>query len=315
MKQDRSVSEKYTTKTEFGNLRIGGANLLKTTKLLTNKSGSSDWKVTDTGSEGFKKLQVETSDTTSWIECQIPLYTTINSLTSKVTISFEYYENTAGLLSFSLGAYNGNTRVYEISNIVVSSSFKTISRNGDWKYVSYTFDPTSINGKANATQYKVQFKKTNGKTGTIYVRKPMLEVGTKPSSWSPAPQDVQSQIDTHTTQISTTTNKVSSIETNLSGITSRVTNVENKTTTIEGKVNSHESRLNTAESKIIIITKGTTEYRTSKKGTMLLNGNAKTAHIGINRVPLRAKVYIGVGKIPKRAVVWIGHNDKPTRCI
>lgn len=72
---------------------------------------------------------------------------------------------------------------------------------------------------------------------------------------------------------------------------------------------------NTAESKIIIVTKGTTEYRTSKKGTMLLNGNAKTAHIGINRVPLRAKVYIGVGKIPKRAVVWIGHNDKPTRCI
>lgn len=72
---------------------------------------------------------------------------------------------------------------------------------------------------------------------------------------------------------------------------------------------------NTAESKVIIVTKGTTEYKTSKKGTMTLNGNAKTAHIGINRVPLRAKVYIGVGKIPRRAVVWIGNNDKPRRCI
>ena len=54
---------------------------------------------------------------------------------------------------------------------------------------------------------------------------------------------------------------------------------------------------------------------TSKTGTMTLNGNAKTAHVGINRVPLRAKVYIGIGKIPKRAVVWIGNNDKPKRCI
>ena len=72
---------------------------------------------------------------------------------------------------------------------------------------------------------------------------------------------------------------------------------------------------NTATSKITVVTKGSSDYKTSKTGTMTLNGNAKTVHVGINRVPLRAKVYIGIGKVPKRAVVWIGNNDKPKRCI
>jgi len=72
---------------------------------------------------------------------------------------------------------------------------------------------------------------------------------------------------------------------------------------------------NTATTKVTIITKGTSEYTTSKTGTLTLNGNAKTAHIGINKVPLRAKAYIGVNKIPKRAVLWIGVNGKPRRCI
>ena len=77
-----------------------------------------------------------------------------------------------------------------------------------------------------------------------------VEKGTKATDWSPAPEDVQSQIDTHTTQITTTNNKVSEIKTDLNGITSRVGTVESKQTTTDGKITGLETRMTTAESKI-----------------------------------------------------------------
>ena len=108
-----NVSNTYETKanveTKVNSIEIGGRNLAKQTKLLTNV-GLNGWTVTDTGNEGFKKLEIVTTNT-SWQECNIPLYTEINTITRKVTISFEYQETSSGLLMFSFGSYNGNTRV------------------------------------------------------------------------------------------------------------------------------------------------------------------------------------------------------------
>ena len=60
----------------------------------------------------------------------------------------------------------------------------------------------------------------------VHIYHPMVAKGNKPMDWSVSPEDVQTQIDEHTTQITNTNSKVASIETNLSGITSRVENVE-----------------------------------------------------------------------------------------
>ena len=174
------------------NIDVGGKNLAKQTKLLTDVV-LSGWTVSNTGNKGFKKLEIVT-DNTSWQECNIPLYTEINTITKSVTISFEYQETSSGLLMFNFGSYNGNTRVSECSNVTVSSSFKVISTNGNWKTVCYTFDPTSVNKKDGITQYKIQFKKASGKTGTIYVRKPKLELGNKATDWTPAPEDTETDI-------------------------------------------------------------------------------------------------------------------------
>ena len=75
----------------------------------------------------------------------------------------------------------------------MSTDFKVLATS-PWKHVSYTFDPTFVNDVANATRYQIQFKKQTGKTGTIYVRKPKLEIGTVATDWSPAPEDVTSDI-------------------------------------------------------------------------------------------------------------------------
>jgi hypothetical protein len=171
--------------------QIGGRNLVSQSKLISNVNKGA-WSVSDTGNEGFKKLEIVTTST-EWLECQIPVYPYINTLTSKLTISFEYYESNAGILAFSFGAYNGSTRVKEITNVVVSTGFKLLASE-PWKRVSYTFDPTSVNEIASATRYQIQFKKQTGKTGTVYVRKPKLEIGTVATDWSPAPEDVTTDI-------------------------------------------------------------------------------------------------------------------------
>ena len=90
----------------------------------------------------------------------------------------------------------------------------------------------------NTYFYKVLVAPTNAK----YIRisftynenyKYKLERGTKPTDYTPAPEDIDSNISAIDEKITTTSNKVASIETNLSSITSRVGSVETKATTLE----------------------------------------------------------------------------------
>lgn len=288
------VSQTYETKTNVETkieaIQVGGTNLVKQSKLLTDVTSLGGWHTTETGNEGFKKLEIVTTDT-SWQECSVPLYTEINTITKAVTISFEYQETTSELLLFSLGAYNGGTRLAETTNVTVSSGFKVISTNNGWKTVYCTFDPTSINGRREANQYRIQFKKVSGKTGTINVRKLKLEVGTKATTWSPAPEDTISDInDAKTTAINTAatdaTNKAnnakneainsanatltstianyytksqtdSQIKVAKDAITQSVsstyetkTSVTNKINGVNSSISSLQTRMNTAESKI-----------------------------------------------------------------
>lgn len=97
------------------NVQFGGRNLIKQSKLLSNVI-SSGWNIVDTGNEGFKKLEINTTNT-SWQECSIPLYSEINTLTSSLTMSFEYQESMSGLLAFNFGVYNSSgARIIELVN-------------------------------------------------------------------------------------------------------------------------------------------------------------------------------------------------------
>ncbi len=87
-------------------------------------------------------------------------------------------------------------------------------------------------------------------TGVVWFDHFKLEMGNKPTAWSPSIGDVDDSIDKVDTKITNTNNKVSSIEANLSSITSRVGTVESKQTTTDGKVTSLETRMSSAESKI-----------------------------------------------------------------
>ena len=206
------VSQTYETKsnvqTKINSITVGGKNLVKQSKSLSNAQGVSTdessgiWVVNNTGNldeynQGIKRLYIETTRT-DWVECQIPLYSIINTITSPITISFDYYESVQGLLSFSIGSYNNVTRLSEISNIAVKDC-TVISENGAWKRVSYTInDPAPINGKSGANQYKLQFKKVSGKTGLGQVKFPKVEIGNKATDWGPAPEDIEANANNYT---------------------------------------------------------------------------------------------------------------------
>ena len=202
-----SVSNTYTTKTEFGNLRVGGANLVKNSKLfgsiISNPGG---WQIHNTGSEGFKKLFIETTDT-NWKEIYIPLYSAINSLKDKITISFDYTETKSGLLGVSFGVFTSTGRVKELEN-TQANTLKVIGNPDGWKRVSYTIDPTSLLNQTNATQYGVQFKKWSTLTGSIQVKKVQVEIGTIATEWNPAPQDTEGSISSLTTRMSNAESKL-----------------------------------------------------------------------------------------------------------
>ena len=202
-----SVSNTYTTKTEFGNLRVGGTNLVKNSKLFGSViSNPGGWQILNTGSEGYKKLFIETTST-DWKEIYIPLYSAINSLKDKITISFDYTETKSGLLGVSFGVFTSTGRIKELEN-TQANTLKVIGNPDGWKRVSYTIDPTSLLNQTNATQYGVQFKKWSTLTGSIQIKKVQVEIGTIATEWNPAPQDTEGSISSLTTRMNNAESKL-----------------------------------------------------------------------------------------------------------
>lgn len=131
-----------------------------------------------------------------------------------------------------------------------------------YSFPSWTYPKRTKEKKHYTLQASLKNAETTYKTTQLFVRfqtkdtigmtftNVKLEISTKPSDWTPAPEDIDSSISAVDSKVESTKSKVATIETNLSGITSRVSNVETNQTTTNGKVSSLETRMSTAESKI-----------------------------------------------------------------
>ena len=136
--------------------------------------------------------------------------------------------------------------VITVNGLSVDVVVDNIIAPGESKLIIYT-------GKVKSTTSNMQFNfgtYNGGDSLDITVGYAKIEKGTKATDWTPAIEDVQSQIDTNKTEISSTKSKVSTIETNLTGITQRVSTVENKQTTVDGKITSLQTRMQSAEQKL-----------------------------------------------------------------
>lgn len=102
---------------------------------------------------------------------------------------------------------------------------------GAFERYEVTFTTNAESNKFSVRFYNYHKDTLTSGYSDVHIYHPMLVKGNKAMDWSVSSDDLQGQIDTHTTEISSTKSQIASVETNLSGITSRVENVE--TTSIE----------------------------------------------------------------------------------
>ena len=229
---------------KMDNLYIGGRNLTPNTGYHNNTTGWGFWNSANTMSivEGrtssSKALQIILANQAG-SGFKTPVAPCIGG--KEYTVSFWFKSTIACKIGDLLKFIDASgTESNPIGMITINVPQNT------WTYYTRTFTAPSTAVKMYTTP---RVDPAVG-TPTVQLTEYKLEIGNKATDWTPAPEDVQSQIDTHTTQITTTNNKVSEIKTDLSGITSRVGSVESKQTTTDGKVIGLESRMSNAESKI-----------------------------------------------------------------
>jgi len=87
--------------------------------------------------------------------------------------------------------------------------------------------------------------------GTFYIAWVKTEKGDIATDWTPAPEDVDANIDNaKNISIEHTNEQVSEINATIGSITQRVESTESDITTINGTVAAHNTRIESAESKI-----------------------------------------------------------------
>ena len=160
----------------------------------------------------------------------------------KYTFSVDIYsENTGcylhgGLHSYRKGDTNRafNSGTYGLQPTVLNK----------WVRMSWTFTVHSdIDLSKDMAWYIYGYQ---GSVGTIYMKKPQLQRGTKATDFI-SQKDNDNSIANVQTQITSTSNKVATIETNLSSITSRVSSTETTLSSTTATANSALSKANSAQ--------------------------------------------------------------------
>ena len=209
-----SVSQNYTTKTEFNNLEIGGRNLL-----LKSQINPSNWvhtianTTTYTG-DGYENTWTMVK-TGAWEQCYLPVTV---SQDTEYTFSLEYIVGKAynrwsasTPLRFQIlpdVPPNADNRSQEIAAIEVPSVVTPATRD------SVTFTASSDTIYLNIAGGYVADGTTNLPIEFNYLK---LEKGNKATDWTPAPEDMVSQTEFESAK--------SEIKATTDGITSTVSKI------------------------------------------------------------------------------------------
>ena len=250
-------TETTTTKltSKIDNLQVGGRNLVSNSAFIKGGEGwilapnaTIDTSRTFNGHPTCKSAQSGLTSS-GWRGCKnynLPeSYKGEFKVGDVLTFSCWYYVADKSKIdgNFALelkGTKAGETNESSINTVGVSKD-KVIQ--GKWTRLIKTTTLTNDYTKCCIWAWVQQ-------NGTVWFADFKLEKGEVSTDWSPAPEDIQSQIDNQTTEINSTKDKLSTVETNLNGITSKVSTLEATTKTVGDTVTDQEARLKTAESKI-----------------------------------------------------------------
>lgn len=152
------------------NLEVGGRNLLKDSENL----GSSWVKDNGTVSEGIVTLDLSKTGNIRLYQMPANGYWTWKA-NQNYTVSIDAKASSNGLLFF-------------FNMVGLSKQSDDIPLTTEWKRYTWTITGTS------ATDGSMSFFAKSGQSGTIQFKKPQLELGTKATDWTLAPEDLQKDI-------------------------------------------------------------------------------------------------------------------------
>ena len=209
----QTVSQTYTTKADFNNLTLGGTNLVANSapQSTSEWSSSTGWAISlvDCTTAPYGKAIRATSNSEKGGGChKAPIdYTKC--------VNGEYYTISAWIRA------SKSCKISFMNEMMTTKN--TIDVTTSWKYYTFT---SKIN--TGATYHSDVFYVTNETFSTgmwLEIHSLKFEKGTKPSSWSPAPQDIDASItavDNKFTNYSTTSQMNSAINQKANEITSTV---------------------------------------------------------------------------------------------
>lgn len=194
-KEEIELRAKKTEVTEaINNIDIGGRNLLLKSKTDIWKSGNTK------DSEGFTEGCTNGTGT-SWNELYCPLSLSANECqlyNKEITISCFAKLKTAGTIAgifFGLGDFKASGgRVWDLDIPLTGYTNATKINATNWTRVYYTF---VVPEHTASDVYKLQIKTSvEFGTNTVYYKKFKVEIGNKPTDWSPAPEDYYTKTET-----------------------------------------------------------------------------------------------------------------------
>lgn len=260
-----SVSELYTTKTEFSNLEIGGRNLLRHTShpepkglhsaSIYDTDGWYVWNNSATLERTSDGIKIAFSDT-SYSGPVIPLSS------DDVLVGETDY-----ILSFDArGTYASASVVYALarsgSNWTTNSIPAPSLSTTEWTHIEIPVKWLSFGSrKARAVMYPY----TNASGTWIEIRdgSAKLEKGTKPTDWTPAPEDMASQTDLAAAK--------AAIKVTTDGITSEVEKKTDKASIIS-TINQSAESVKIQASKVDITGEAVFSAINNDTGTTKING-------------------------------------------
>ena len=176
-----SVSATYTTKAEFANLSVGGRNLIAGTSI-------------DTVYSGVKPADKTSKDVWSAQTIAIPTE-------NEYVVSFDAKADEDVEITCFFHAPN-TTQTSESSTgdkrINATDGVSKVSITTEWKryWVKWV-----QNGSSTTSKKSVIVGRNFSETNRVYIRAVKLEVGHTPSDWTPAPEDIDSDIAALTSRI------------------------------------------------------------------------------------------------------------------
>ena len=321
-----AVASTYTTKAEFNALEIGGRNIAtNTNKGITGWGWSmqtnSGKTMTEVVENGIKCCKI-TKDSTSGSGWNYMSYSYINVSkympNKKYTISFEIKPSVD--TKFTISFRNGDG-----TNIFTNEQTTKVAPKNVWTklYVTLT---TIATFPTMSAQVMYMTGASCAANVSYILRNLVIEEGTKPSPWTPAPEDIDASIatvDGKFKNYSTTTQMNSAITTKANEITSNVSKTyatQATVNTINGDVSALKTWRTSAEQKItdsaiVTTVRNSTSYKNDLTGKVgkteiisSINQTAETIKIDASKIELTGKVTISMLDSTTQTKVNNGNN-------